>query len=325
MSFPAQNGILLINLGTPEAPTKSAVRHYLREFLSDPEVIRLPLPLRWLLVRGAILPFRSQRSAELYQKIWTDEGSPLLVNSQRLCASLQRELNHNFRVVLGMRYGKPSLKSAMDQLADCHRIIVFPLFPQYATATSRSAITAVLQLAEQRKKECVVIQSFYNHATYINGLARIIKKNTDDNPDYLLMSYHGIPERHDPAHCYRAQCFETSRLVASVLQWPDERYGVAFQSRLGRLSWIKPYTVERLSQLAEKKVKRLAVVCPSFVADCLETLEEIGLRAKEQWERLGGESFRLIPALNSDPDWVKALSDMIRGSLDAAKRNPGIP
>lgn len=242
MSSPNQVGVLLLNLGTPEAPTVSAIRNYLRTFLSDPEVIRLPSLIRTILLNGVILPFRPKRLAALYKKIWTPEGSPLRVNSQRLTESLQRELGESFRVVLGMRYGSPSLEGGVDQLMACHRIVILPLFPQYATATSRSIITAVLRLDKMKGKESIIINDFYDRISYIKCLANLIRKHKEAEPDFILMSYHGVPRQHlnkvycrsvacrsdascsdrtvDPIDCYRAQCFKTSRLLAQELQWP---------------------------------------------------------------------------------------------------------
>ena len=339
MSLPNNKiGILLINLGTPEAPTTSAVRRYLREFLSDPEVIDLPALFRWLLLRLIILPLRSKRSARLYQKIWTDRGSPLFLNSQYLHQALSEKMGGKVTIALGMRYGNPSLASALNELSDCRRVVVLPLFPQYATATTRSAIKAIQQLSPHRLQRTVTITDFFSEDAYINSFSSIIHTALQDfQADFLLMSYHGIPERqldkslchsvscdHQRAcpfdlkrnyFCYRAQCYRTSELLANELSLTQAQYGVAFQSRLGRLPWIKPYSTDFLAILRKKQIKRLAVVCPSFVGDCLETLEEIGIRMQEQWKTLGGEAFKLIPALNANPIWVEELAKMLENRL----------
>lgn len=331
-------GVLLINLGTPDAPTVSAVRRYLREFLSDPEVIDLPAFFRWLLLRLIILPLRSKRSAQWYQKIWTDRGSPLFLNSQYLLHALSEKMGGKVKIALGMRYGNPSLVSALNELSDCRRVMVLPLFPQYATATTRSAIKAIQKLNQNRLQDTFTITDFFSEEAYIKSFSSIIHEALQGfQADFLLMSYHGIPERqldknlcrsvscdHQRAcpfdlkrnyFCYRAQCYRTSELLADKLSLTKAQYGVVFQSRLGRLPWIKPYTNDYLTILRKKQIKRLAVVCPSFVGDCLETLEEIGIRTQEQWKTLGGEAFKLIPALNANPIWVEELAKMLENTL----------
>ena len=322
-----KKGLLLVNLGTPTAPTPSAVRQYLRAFLSDKRVIDLPAPLRYLLLYVFILPFRPQKSAHAYQAIWTALGSPLLVNSERLAQKIQQQLAGSYTVALGMRYGEPSLLAALDQLADCDELTVLPLFPQYSSAATGSTIAWVLRHFAPKNvfPSLHIIRDFYQHPGFIQAHLEQIRPYIA-NHDYLLFSYHGIPQQHltktgcsrnctdncpippeQPSSCYRAQCQHTTALIAEALSLPSSYFGTAFQSRLGRATWVKPYTDDILPLLAQSGVKRLAIVCPSFVVDCLETLEEIGIRAKAQWQALGGEALTFIPCLNDNPLFVEAL------------------
>ncbi|RIK92977.1 MAG: ferrochelatase, partial [Proteobacteria bacterium] len=337
----AKRGVLLVNLGSPDAPTPRAVRRYLREFLGDPRVLDIPAVPRWLLLEGAILPFRPRRSAEAYDKVWTSEGSPLLVHGRALRDALRKELGDDWVVELAMRYGVPSIDAALDRLAaaDCERITVVPLFPQYASASTGSALDAVYAAAAERHNvpPLTVLPSFYDEPGFIRAVAAVARELPEDRwPDHLLISFHGLPERQvrksDPTgehcfasphccdaigsanrFCYRAQCAATARAVAKALGLGPEHWTLSFQSRLGRTPWIQPYTDEVLPELYQRGVRRLAVVCPSFVADCLETLEEIGLRAHEQWKELGGEDLVLVPCVNAHPVWVEALAGWIRG------------
>lgn len=326
-----KHGLLLINLGTPDAPDKAAVRRYLRQFLSDKRVVDLPFLPRYLLLYGILLPLRPKQSAKAYQTIWTSEGSPLLLNSFKLVNKLQEAFGDNLQVALGMRYGKPSLAEALDKLADCQQLTILPLYPQYSSAATGSSIASVLELLAKKtvQPSLTIIRDFYNHQGFIEPQAALIRPQLSDNKAFVLFSFHGLPERHllssgcpavcegscpsmkksHPA-CYRAQCFETSRLLARTLGLDDNQYSIAFQSRLGRTPWIKPYTDIVLPELAAKGIKRLIVACPSFVADCLETLEEIGHRAQAQWLQLGGESLTLIPCLNDNDAWVKGIIDI---------------
>lgn len=332
-------GVLLVNLGSPSSPATRDVRRYLREFLSDPRVLDIPAPLRWLLLRGVILPFRSPRSAAQYRKIWTPEGSPLRVHGRALAEALGRRLGDGYRVVLGMRYGEPSLEAALETLlaADVERLRVVPLFPQEAASSSGSALESVYRAAATRWNvpPLQAVAPFFAHPGFVAALAEIAQPRLAAfEPDHVLFSYHGLPERHvrraDPSaahclassdccatitplnrHCYRAQCFATTRAVVQSLRLGPEAFSSAFQSRLGRAPWIEPHTDVVLPQLAARGVRRLAVLCPSFVADCLETLEEIGIRAREQWSGLGGEALELIPCVNSHPTWVDALADLV--------------
>ncbi|MAE95315.1 MAG: ferrochelatase [Deltaproteobacteria bacterium] len=333
-------GLLLVQLGTPDAPTTPAVRRYLREFLGDPRVLDMPAAGRWLLLNAIILPFRPRRSAALYQKIWSAEGSPLLVHSQALADGVAKALAEGFRVELGMRYGNPSLEGAVDRLlaADLERIVVLPLFPQEASSTSGSAVERVHELTRGRSHvpTLTTLGSFPDAAFFIEPSAEIARPILSAfGADHVLLSYHGLPERHvrrsdrsgehclasdsccdalgaaNP-HCYRAQCFATSRALAAALELDPATTSTAFQSRLGRTPWIGPATEQRLPELHESGVRRLAVLCPSFVADCLETLEEIGVRAREQWRELGGEALELVPCVNAHPGWVRGVADRVR-------------
>lgn len=334
-------GILLINLGTPDSPSVRDVRKYLREFLSDERVIDLPAPVRQLLLNCLILPFRSRQSAHAYRQIWTAEGSPLLKHSQDLAAKLADGLGSSYQVALGMRYGNPSIKHAVEQLthASCQRIIVLPLFPQYSSAATGSAIEAALRELQKgwNIPNITVISDFHCHPTFIDAMAHHIQQQCDlSKLDHLLFSYHGIPERHidksgcqrfesclqgascpdnqQNVFCYRKQCYGTTRAICRQLALTEARYSVAFQSRLGRTPWIKPYTDEVLPQLAKQGVRKLAIVCPSFVADCLETIEEIGMRANEQWLQLTNEPLQTITCLNAVDYWVTGLQRLIQNA-----------
>lgn len=322
-----KHGLLLINLGTPDDPGIAAIKRYLREFLADERVITLSAPLRYLLLYTIILPLRSKRSAKAYQAIWTAEGSPLLYHSQKVAESLQKKVGEHCKVVLGMRYGKPSIEDALQQLQTCEKITILPLYPQYSSAATGSSIEKALQIlgTQTTLPSINLIRDFHVHPQFIDALATSIKPYVASH-DYILFSYHGIPENHlhksgckpicvancpstetMERTCYRAQCLQTTSLVAKNLGLIHAKHGSAFQSRLGKTPWIKPYTDETLVDLMSQGVKRLAVVCPSFVADCLETLEEIGIQLKKRWKNLGGEELTLIPCLNANDDWLHAI------------------
>ncbi len=318
----AARGLLLINLGTPAAPTTAAVQRYLREFLSDPRVMDMHPVLRWLVLNAVILPRRPQRTAALYRKIWTAEGTPLLVHGRALAEKLTARLGSNVRVHLAMRYGQPSIASALQQFRDegIAHITIFPLFPHYATSSWGSAVANVYEEAARvwNTPAITVISPYYDHPAYIRALCAVAQPVLEKfRPDQLLISFHGIPERHirksgeGSAFCYKTQCVATAEGLAQQLGWPKERYHISFQSRLGRDPWIQPFTDHVIPQLAAAGVRRLAVACPSFVADCLETLEEIGMTAREQFCRAGGEDLTLIPALNSHDVWVDAVERII--------------
>jgi ferrochelatase len=330
-----------VNLGSPDAPTPRAVRRYLRVFLGDPRVLDVPALPRWLLLQLVILPVRPRASAEAYAKIWTPAGSPLVAHGRALCDALGRELGERFAVELAMRYGAPAIEPALDALAiaDVARITVVPLFPQYAAASTGSALEAVYRAAGRRWNvpPLDVLPPFPAEPGFVAAAAEVARGAlaSAPRPDHWLMSFHGLPERQvrrsdpsgahclatptccdvpAPAHrfCYRAQCVATARALAGTLGLAPHEWTLAFQSRLGRTPWLRPYTDEMLPDLARRGVRRLAVVCPSFVADCLETLEEIGIRAREQWRSLGGEELIAVPCVNAHPSWVAALAGWIR-------------
>jgi len=336
----AVTGVLLAQLGTPASPATGDVRRYLREFLSDPRVIDLPAPARWLLVNAVIAPFRAPKSARAYQAIWTPKGSPLLVHSRAFADALQRELGASFRVALGMRYGAPPLAGALAELCDAgvSRIVVFPQYPQRAESSTGTALAAIRAAAEKRDgtPPLSFVPPFFAETGFVDAVAAAARPALALGVDHVLFSYHGLPERHvraaDPTHahclmsasccdappdavlasCYRAQCFATTRAVARALALSDERVTTAFQSRLGRDPWIRPWSDAELPKLAARGVKRLALLCPSFVADCLETLEEVGIRARAQWQALGGSELALAPCVNDSPAWVRAAASWVR-------------
>jgi ferrochelatase len=305
-----KQGILLINLGTPQSASPAAIRKYLAAFLTDKRVITLPKLLRYLLVYCIILPTRQYKTAKAYQAIWTKQGSPLLVHSQALAKALQKAAPAGTIVSLGMRYGEPSLAASLDDLKACDLITILPLYPQYTSAATGSALEAVLQLiAKQANIPAVhLIRDFYQHPAYIKAQAACIKKHLH-NTEHLLFSYHGIPENQltQGGSCYKTQCQQNSRLLAEALGLKPEQYSTTFQSRLGKTAWVQPYTDVVLCELANQGIKDISITCPSFVCDCLETLEEIAIVAKKQWQDLKGGSFTYIPCMNSDPEWIQAL------------------
>ena len=331
-------GVMLINVGTPDSPETGDVRRYLREFLSDKRVLTMSAIGRWLLVNLIIAPFRAPKSAHAYKSIWTKDGSPLRTHGKNLATGLQQELGSAYVVRLAMRYGRPDMESVLSELLDHHKVdelILVPLYPQYSSAATGTGIERVNELLASRTviPATRVIGDFYDDEGFISAQAEIARgKLAPFNADHVLMSYHGIPENHVKAatnnycfsednccaqitvknrFCYRAQCYATSRLLAQSLGLSDKQYSVSCQSRLGRTPWIQPFTDKMFTGLYEKGVRRLAVTVPSFVADCLETIEEIGDRARADWKAAGGEDFLLIPCVNSDPRWVKALARMV--------------
>ena len=335
-----RTGVLLINLGTPDAPHSPEVRRYLREFLSDPRVVDINPLGRWLLLNLVILPFRPAKSAEAYRKIWTEEGSPLRIYGDALREGVAKELGTRFHVELAMRYGSPSIPHAIEQLraVDVERIIVVPLFPQYSSAASGSALARVYEVVERswNVPALQTVPPFFDEPGFIEVFADVARPELESfEPDYVLFSYHGLPVRQvqksDPTgeyclkvenccgaigianrFCYRAHCYATTRALAARLGLTPEEHGVAFQSRLGRTPWIEPYTDEVLTELAAGRAKRVAVVCPAFVADCLETLEEIAIRGREDFKAAGGEDLRLVSSLNAHPAWIRAVAAMVR-------------
>ena len=333
-------GLLLVNLGTPDAPTPRAVRRYLREFLSDPRVLDINPVGRALLLQLVILPFRSGKSAKLYQNIWTDQGSPLLIHSESLRDQVAAKLDDSWQVELAMRYGKPSIPDALDRLqaAGCEQIVVFALYPQFASSSTGSTLERVYDAAKSRWNVPLfqVVPAFYDEPEFISAYADQGRTLLEEqSPDHVIFSFHGVPERHvrkaDPSKkhclssdtccdkitdanrgCYRAQCYATARGIASELELAEDKWTLCFQSRLGRTPWIQPYFDSVLPNLANQGAKNILVYSPAFVADCLETLEEIGMRAQEQWIELGGNTLTLVPSLNSSERWVDCVVDLAK-------------
>lgn len=330
-------GVLLVNLGSPESPTPKDVKPYLDEFLMDKYVIDVPYLLRAFLVRGIILRKRPENAAEAYSKIWTKEGSPLVVISKNVHKKVQDKVN--VPVALAMRYGSMSIQKGMQELKDkgVTQILLLPMYPQYAMASTKTIIVLAEELRKKHFPEMniSVINSFYNKKDYIQNLADSIKNHLEGfDYDHLLFSYHGIPERHirktdvtkshckmnetccvtaSPAHefCYRHQCHETTRQVVELLGIPKEKYSQTYQSRLAGDKWLDPYTDVEINKMPSNGIKNLAVVTPAFVADCLETLEEIGMRAQEEFVENGGENFKAIPCLNEDEAWMNTIANWI--------------
>ena len=310
-------GILLINLGTPQAPTASAVRRWLREFLSDRRVIGLS-PILWQpILHGVILRTRPQKTARLYQSIWRPDGSPLLAYSQRLCRALQREMagdGQRVRTALGMRYGKPSIVSALQQLKGCTELIVLPLYPQYADSTTASAWDAVQKaLTDHTTASVQFISDYAEHAGYIEACAACIHQaRRPSAADRLLLSFHGLPKSVvDAGDPYFRRCHATATRIAQALDLRWDQWGIAFQSRFGPREWLTPYTEATLTQWAKLGVPSVEVFCPGFATDCLETLEEIQIRARDAFLQAGGRTFRYLPALNDRPEHIQALASLI--------------
>lgn len=341
-----RKGVLLSNIGTPRSFSPEDVGKYLNQFLMDPNVIRAPTPIRALLVKGIIVPFRSKKSAALYKKIWTPEGSPLLVYSKRFAEKLQSVLGNNWFVRVGMRYGEPSFESALKSmpLDELDELILFPLYPQYALSSTQSSIdhfqAALASLQQGGKISSLLpvrtIQPFYNNIQVVEAWAQLFRAKAPKEFDHVVMSFHGLPKAHlttlsqscsgcpktsacptTDQHrkltplCYRRQSFETAALIAKSLKLSPDHYSVGFQSRLGPAEWIGPDTLSVVKDLAARGKKRIVVLCPSFVADCLETLEEVQLGMKETFIEAGGEEFHALPCLNADDFWVAAAKEIL--------------
>ena len=322
----ARTAILLINLGTPEAPTAAAVRRYLKQFLGDPRVVEIPRAVWLPILHGIILNTRPKQSAQKYARIWSNEGSPLMVHTVRqarlLAGYLGERVRSPFTVDYAMRYGEPSIGGALRRLkeAGCDRILVFPLYPQYAASSTATAFDEVARFIQGTRNvpEIRMVRHFHDHPAYVAALAAQVREHWEANgrPDKLLMSFHGLPRyalaRGDPYHC---ECQKTARLLAEALQLADSHWQLGFQSRFGRAEWLKPYTLLTLQDHARKGVRRVDVICPGFVADCLETLEEIGIEGKQAFLAAGGKEFHFIPCLNERDDWIRALADIALGHL----------
>ncbi|HEY5297712.1 MAG TPA: ferrochelatase [Verrucomicrobiae bacterium] len=333
-------GILLVNLGSPDSTSVGDVRGYLREFLMDRRVLDAPWPVRFCVVNFAILPSRPQESAHAYEKIWIREGSPLVVTSRNVQKKLQERVS--IPVELAMRYQNPSIESAIEKLRDAkvNELFLIPLFPHYAMSSYESAVERVKKVARQLAPEMKIeVQPpYFDSPDYISALVAAAKDHLESGYDHLLFSFHGVPERHlrksdptgchclkvenccevpSPAHatCYRAQCFKTVAAFVKLAGVPAEKFSVSFQSRLGRDPWLKPYTDLELAEFPKRGIKKLLVICPAFVSDCLETLEEINLRGRETFLAAGGKEFAQIPCMNEHPLWISALEKMARRFL----------
>ena len=334
-----KTGILLLNLGTPDSTKTEDVRRYLRQFLNDPKVLDMSPIGRALLLNLIILPFRPKKTAEAYESIWTERGSPLMMHSEDLTKGLQEHFD--VPVKLAMRYGNPSVASVLDAFAaeEVDDIVVVPLYPHYAASSFGTAVDHVMEEARIRWNvpNIRVFSPFYDKPEYIEALARRIQESLDEyEPEKIMFSYHGIPEHHCsksdtsggqhcfkvenccdqivPAnrHCYKAHCHQTTKAVVQELDLKEDQYEIVFQSRLTKVPWIQPYADLRINELGQQGVKKLLVVCPSFVSDCLETLEEIEIRALEDFQENGGEELRLVPCLNSSDYWIEALAQMLK-------------
>lgn len=339
MHLKAKTGILLVNLGTPDSPSTSDVRKYLREFLSDSRVIDINPIGRFLLVNLIIAPFRSSKSAKLYKEIWSEKGSPLLAYGTEIKEILQKVLGENFVVELGMRYQSPSLEEAVRKFKShsFDKLIVLPLFPQYASASTGSVFEKIMKITSKWEifPRIEFISDFHQNELFLDASANLGKKYLkQEKYDHILFSFHGLPERQikkadysnsclvsedccedyneKNRFCYKASCYETARQIAKRLELKREIYTISFQSRLGREEWIKPYTSEILKELSRKGVKKILVFCPAFVCDCLETIYEVSVELNEEFRKNGGEKVQLVEGLNSNPEWIKALQSILQ-------------
>lgn len=332
-----KTGVLLVNLGTPDSTKTGDVRKYLREFLMDKRVIDIPFLFRWMLVNLIIAPFRAPKSAKEYRKLWVERGSPLKFYGHDVRDMLQNELEQDYVVALGMRYQSPSIKDALDELRSHNvaKIIVIPLFPQYASATSGSVHDKVMEIVQKWQiiPQINFVSTFVEEPGFYKTFASLGQKHLDKHEyDHVIFSFHGLPERqirkgsvdnycklgsccnayHDKNRfCYRAQCFQTARLIANELNLPEDKYSVTFQSRLGNDPWIRPYTDDVLKDLAKEGKKSVLAYSPAFVSDCLETTIEVGEEFKEEFEEAGGERWDLVESLNDNKDWVQTLKSLV--------------
>lgn len=337
MTENSKRGIILMNLGSPDSTSVKDVRVYLDEFLMDKRVIDMPYIARLLLVKGIIVPFRAPKSAAAYRTIWTKDGSPLIVVTKQLQAALQQQVTEP--VEIAMRYGNPSPADAYDALMKkvdgLQEVLLVPMYPHYAMSSYETAVVYAEEIHKKKKYpfKLTVVPPYYDEEIYLNALAESMRPYLQQDFDHLLMSFHGVPERHiykgditknhclktpnccevkSAAHtqCYRHQCLATTRLVAGKLGLAPGKYSYSFQSRLGRDEWLKPYTAARLAELPKAGIKKLLVACPAFVSDCLETLEEIAVEGREIFLHAGGESFTMIPCMNTHPAWVSAVAHL---------------
>ena len=318
--------ILLINLGTPDAPTPRAVRRYLRQFLSDPRVIEIPRALWLPILHGFVLNTRPRKSARKYASIWSPEGSPLKVHTEKqarlLGGHFESRISMPLTVEFAMRYGEPSIGGTLVRLkaAGCERLLVLPMYPQYAASTTASALDQVAEFLRRTRNvpEIRLVKHFHDHPSYVGALANLVQEHwrRSGRPDKLVMSFHGLPRfslaRGDP---YHSECHETARLLAERLELSERQWLIAFQSRFGRAEWIEPYTASILADCGRQGIRRVDVICPGFVADCLETLEEIGIEGRKIFLGAGGREFHLLSCLNERDDWIRALADIAQQHL----------
>lgn len=331
---PEKTAVLLVNLGTPEAPTAQAVKPYLREFLSDPRVVEIPRAIWWLILNGIILNLRPKKSAAKYASIWTPEGSPLKVHTERQATLLLGYLSQKTKgasvvVDYAMRYGNPSIPDVLAKLKaqNCQRILLVPLYPQYAASATATVCDAVFSTLQQTRNMPALrtIKHFHDHPGYIKAVAQSIRDywTLHGRPEKLVMSFHGVPrytlDKGDPYHC---ECLKSGRLIAEELGLSQEQYLVSFQSRFGKAEWIQPYTTATLKALGKLKTRRVDTVCPGFVSDCLETLEEIAQEGKEDFQHAGGGEYHYIPCLNERPEWIHALTDLVYDNLHGWLQQP---
>ncbi len=310
-----KTGILLVNLGTPSSPSPRDVRRYLTEFLTDERIISIPWLARQILVRGIIIPMRYHKSAKSYAEIWTTEGSPLMKHSTALLEKIRSRMGSACHVELAMRYQHPSISSALEKLKGSSRLIIFPLFPQYASATTGSIHQNVMEIISQWREipELHFINSFPTNKKMIKTFAALANPYKPGNYDHILISFHGIPKKQvtNNIQCYSSQCYATGNAIAKALHLPEKSFSICFQSRLGSEEWLKPYFSNTMKNLIQEGEKRILVIAPSFVCDCLETLYEIAITYRNTFLSLGGEAFDLVPALNTHPLWIDSIEDII--------------
>ncbi len=330
---PDKIGVLISNLGTPEAPTKQALRPYLKQFLSDPRVVEVPKLIWWCILNLIILNFRPKKSAEAYATVWTEDGSPLLTHTKNQATALQAKFDADapgqYLVGYAMRYGQPSVENAMNQLLEqgARKVVVLPLYPQYCASTTGSTFDALANDFTSRRwlPDLRFISHYHDNEEYIRCIANSIRAHWDKHgrADRLVFSYHGIPKRYllngDPYHC---ECHKTTRLVAEMLELSKDDYMTTFQSRFGREEWLTPYTDETLKGLPAQGVKSLQVICPGFSSDCLETIEEIGEENREYFVENGGERYEYIPCLNSDASHIDMLYGLLQDNLGGWASEP---
>jgi protoporphyrin/coproporphyrin ferrochelatase len=327
-----RTGVLLVQLGTPDAPTAASVRKYLAQFLSDPRVVEIPKPLWWLILHGVILRVRPAKSAAKYASIWLKEGSPLRVYTElqtKLLRGYLGERKVDVEVAHAMRYGNPSVLQVISELKQkgIDRLLVLPMYPQYSGTTSASVFDAVFDACKQLRStpELRLVKRWHDVPSYIDALAAQFRRHTEKHgePDVLMLSFHGVPKRTlllgDPYHC---ECHKTARLLRERLGWPEVKTRVTFQSRFGKAEWLKPYTQETAIELARTGTQNVAIMCPGFPADCLETLEEISMEVGHEFKAAGGKTFHYIPALNGDDAFIHALADVVEQHIQGWGRAP---